>query len=281
MRFEFVGEIILALMSFMFLGCEDNSTNHEISEATVELSQGQKADLGFDDLEVGFYRFLGDSRCPTNAYCEWPGIGEITVYLLQRPMHDPVYVRIAIVGTVNSMSEFNDVPAYVSQYQIRLMGLMPYPINSDPIDSSEYIARIKVARIDGPIPFPKIQLTHMEPSEIMLDSVQIDGLAYTGNNLQLQLSHGGCCKMHYYWLYMSPPGFTKSNPPQANLYLRHFDNADSCKCIGFDTLSFDLKPIRDLYDSTIGGNDSIFLNLFDYYRDSAVILPHIIVLHKE
>ncbi|SYZ72732.1 exported hypothetical protein [Candidatus Zixiibacteriota bacterium] len=273
--------VILALVVSVFLGCGDSATNHQISEATVDLSLGQTVDLGFDNLELGFYRILDDSRCPMNAYCLWPGMGEITVYLLKRPMHDPAYVRVAIVGTAVALGEKDDVPAYVDQYRIRLIGLAPYPTGFDPIDSSEYVARIKVTKIDGSIPPPKIQTTFMEPTEIMLDPIDIDSVSLSGSDLLLKLSHGGCCKKHYYWLYMSPPGFTKSNPPQADIYLRHFANNDSCECLTSIYQSFDLKPIIDLYDSTIGDMDSVRLNLYDYYEDSPLVPPHAIILHKD
>ncbi len=270
--------VILLILSSVFYSCGD-TVRPPITEATLTLVKGQSAEVGFDNLTLGFYRLTNESRCPMNAYCVWPGIGEIIVYLLQKPGHDPTYVPVAIVGTAVSLSELDDVPAYVKGYQIRLIGLSPYP-SGGPTDTSAYIARIKVTKVSS-TPATKVQFTRLQPTDIMLDSVHIDESTINDHLLKLQLSNEGCLKKHYYWLYMSPPGFSKSNPPQADLYLRHFNNFDTCKStmvVLADSMIFDLKPIRQLYDSTIGGGDSLLLNLYDYYKDTPGT-AHTIILH--
>jgi hypothetical protein len=67
---------------------------------------------------------------------------------------------------------------------------------------------------------------------------------------------------------MSPATFAESFPVQANFWLRHFDNADSCKCEGKCNnrrqLKFIITPIAELYRQVYGGVDPIALNISGY-----------------
>jgi len=107
-------------------------------------------------------------------------------------------------------------------------------------------------------------ITEQPPDSLQLDPFQLQSISISGDTLTLAVTHGGGCAEHDYALFMSPGAFLESHPVQANLYLRHEDNDDACDGLITATLSFNLRPVADLYQHFYGGKDEIIINVFGY-----------------
>ena len=107
-------------------------------------------------------------------------------------------------------------------------------------------------------------ITEQPPDSLQLDPFQLQSISISGDTLTLAVTHGGGCAEHDYTLFMSPAAFLESYPVQANLYLRHEDNDDPCDALLNATLSFNLRPVADLYQYYYGGKDEIIINVFNY-----------------
>ena len=69
---------------------------------------------------------------------------------------------------------------------------------------------------------------------------------------------------------MSPAAFLESHPVQANLYLRHNSNGDLCEALINENVSFNLRPIAELYKSLYGQYDEIIINVFEYKSNNKI-----------
>lgn len=113
---------------------------------------------------------------------------------------------------------------------------------------------------------PPVIIINVPPDSLQLDGFALHGIAVNGDKLALDISHGGCCKQHAYALFMSPPAFLKSFPAQADLYLQHHANGDLCEALLRPELSFDLRPVAELYQNLYQRRDPIQINVYGYFR---------------
>ncbi|MGH7450574.1 MAG: DUF6174 domain-containing protein [bacterium] len=113
---------------------------------------------------------------------------------------------------------------------------------------------------------PAVIFINAPPDSLQLDSFTLHGIVINGDKLTLDISHGGGCKQHSYVLFMSPSAFLKSFPAQANLYLQHKDNDDSCDALLRPKLGFDLRPIAELYQKLYQRRDPIQINVCAYFQ---------------
>jgi hypothetical protein len=113
---------------------------------------------------------------------------------------------------------------------------------------------------------PAVIIIDAPPDSLQLDSFTLHGIAIDGDKLALDISHGGGCKQHAYALFMSPPAFLKSFPAQANLYIQHNGNGDSCEALLRPNLSFDLRPVAELHQKLYQRRDPIQINVYGYFR---------------
>jgi hypothetical protein len=113
---------------------------------------------------------------------------------------------------------------------------------------------------------PAVIIVDVPPDSLQLDSFTLHGIAINGDKLALDISHGGGCARHFYTLFMSPGAFLKSFPAQANLYLQHEDNDDPCDALLRPKLSFDLRPIAELYQKLYRRRDPIQINVYRYFQ---------------
>ncbi len=112
-----------------------------------------------------------------------------------------------------------------------------------------------------------VQITDQTPGSIQLHAFDLKSIAIVGDTISLDVTYGGGCKEHDFALFMSPAAFLESAPVQANLYLRHNNNGDSCKALIYTTASFDLRPIAQLYQQFYGRKDEIIINVFKYFEN--------------
>lgn len=109
-------------------------------------------------------------------------------------------------------------------------------------------------------------ITEQPPDSLRLDPFALQSIAINGDILTMTIQHSGGCKEHDYALFMSPGSFLESYPVQANLYLRHEDNDDACEAYLTVRLSFNIRPVAELYQHFYGGKDEILINVFKYYE---------------
>ncbi|MCX6832239.1 MAG: hypothetical protein NT028_08930 [candidate division Zixibacteria bacterium] len=257
----------------LLLQCSDKPTQSEqakLGESFV-LKVGQTVVVQDENLSITFRDVVSDSRCPTNVFCFWSGIAEVQIKLVTRSA-DTAIVTVAILGGSESNSD-SRYAADTLGYHIALLRLDPYPDLSLSARSSRipepYQATLKITRSSAtPAPVPEVIITDLPPDSIQLDHFRIDSMSIEGDTLSLTVEYGGGCKTHYFFLFMSPATFAESFPVQANLWLRHFDNADSCKCEGKCNnrrqLKLMLTSIAELYHQVYGEVDPIALNISGY-----------------
>ncbi len=113
---------------------------------------------------------------------------------------------------------------------------------------------------------PHVIIINASPDSLQMDSFALHGIAINGDKLALDISHSGGCKQHYYTLFMSPGAFLKSFPAQADLYLQHNGNGDFCEALLRPQLSFDLRPVAELYQNLYQRRDPIQINVYGYSR---------------
>ncbi len=111
---------------------------------------------------------------------------------------------------------------------------------------------------------PSVIITDAPPESIQLDSFGLAGIAIVEDTITLNVTYSGGCKEHGFSLHMSPASFLESSPVQANLYLRHNGNGDACEAFIHKTVSFNLRPIAELYKSLYGNYDEIAINVFEH-----------------
>jgi hypothetical protein len=95
------------------------------------------------------------------------------------------------------------------------------------------------------------------------DSFVIQNVKVNGKDLRVDVLYSGGCEEHVFNMY-STAGFTKSIPPQTDVYFVHDDKDDPCDGILTETYNFDLEPIIDMYVSKYGLEEEIVLNVIDF-----------------
>lgn len=127
-----------------------------------------------------------------------------------------------------------------------------------------------------------------------LDSTFPDGVDDTfgllnvrmaNEKLTIELEYSGGCEDHDFELFYDP-AFIETNPPQANLYLRHDGKNDSCDAIIRETRTFDLSALLDnlqlAYPNNprdfsinlhtwIDGTETLEVSLLKFDADQAII----------
>lgn len=93
------------------------------------------------------------------------------------------------------------------------------------------------------------------------DPVNITDARIHGDRLELTVQFSGGCKEHQFFLY-GWKGFSKSKPMQADLFLSHNANNDSCEALLTGTLGFDLTPLKEFYWQTYSDNGPILLRIY-------------------
>lgn len=233
----------------------------------VTMHVGQSSMVPGENFEIGFAGVTSDSRCPMNAYCFWPGIGEVNLWM-RRPGGGSVYIKPSIIGTTNVQKEGDHIPAHAFGYEFAVMNLTPYPPSQHPIEQSSYRVRIRVRKAEAEPQYPDVIVTHTGPETVLLDHFGLNAIEIAGRRIDISLSYSGGCGKHSFGLYMAPGGFAKSNPVQADLYVRHYAQGDACRAWITETVSFDLDPVIELHRRYFGENAPIVINVFEYFSES-------------
>jgi len=76
-----------------------------------------------------------------------------------------------------------------------------------------------------------------------LDDAKIDSVGLKDDNIQLKVSYSGGCETHVFRLYVWRE-FSKSDPPQAKIFLSHADHNDKCEAYITEAIEFDLSELK-------------------------------------
>ncbi len=94
------------------------------------------------------------------------------------------------------------------------------------------------------------------------DAVKIDSAYILGDQLTLKLIYGGGCQEHQFILFVWS-GISKSNPPQAEVFLSHNSNNDACEALIFENLIFNLTPLKNSYKKLFQNHGPLLLRIYE------------------
>lgn len=277
--------ILAALLVFAFVasGCSDKPTESggiKLGEA-FQLKSGQSVEIPGVRYKLTFNQVLSDGRCPMGPfiYCFWEGMAQIEMFLDEGETAQRF--DLGILGYVTSVDSGRHMFATRGSYRFTLLQLDPMPDGTG-TDPASYTATLRVDKVTG-VPvgsFQPVVVTAMSPQEIQKAHFALAGATIKGDTLTLDVGYTGGCQDHYFYLFMSPGTFEKSDPAQADLYLRHIDNDDVCDAYMMDSRAFGLRPIADQYEAQYGKLGPITLNLHEYsYIDSTSVVS--VTYHPE
>jgi hypothetical protein len=101
------------------------------------LAPGGAVTVEGSNTRVQFVEVTGDSRCPANARCIWAGDAVVEI-------------RIAEPGSSSDYdlhtADAQHAVATHRDFQVRLLGLQPYPFTDRPVAPADYRVTLEVAR---------------------------------------------------------------------------------------------------------------------------------------
>ena len=106
-------------------------------EEAFQLRVGQVQAVGPDGLELRFERVTSDSRCPVNVTCVWEG-DAIVLVTVRRPRQTSAALELHTQA--NSPREL-----MYREARVRLVHLVPQPVENMPVPQSGYLATFMVA----------------------------------------------------------------------------------------------------------------------------------------
>lgn len=262
--------VLLILVAGIYVGCSDGVVNVDNRYAAgpndhiFEIRVGQTVMWDSEGLVITFDSTIHESRCPMNACCIWPGMAQIQTYLATRD-RGSAFARPSIIGMGEDSNSVNRLSDRALCYDVALLVLAPYPQDFGEPDPKEYVATIRVTKVEPSECYPQVIITDTPPDSLLLDPYWLEDLSIDGDVLTISLTYSGGCNDHDYQLYMSPAAFMESYPVQANLYLWHNGYDDACDAIIAEDVRFDITPIAMLYDSHYPGSEGIVvLNVIGY-----------------
>lgn len=115
-----------------------NNFNNLIFNDTVEISNGDCLYDPGDRFYICMESVLGDSRCPTGAYCFWEGNAKVR-FKYEKVSEDPVLFNL------NTHRGFTN-DTIIDSYKFSLAGLSPYPSMGHAGEKINYKAQIIVSK---------------------------------------------------------------------------------------------------------------------------------------
>lgn len=104
-------------------------------EFTIKV--GEQVVIKEAGLKISFSAVVEDSRCPTGVNCIWAGNGKINIKVSKTG-------KKAAAVQLNTGAE----PQHLSygEYDIKLVGLNPYPKQDAPVKRGDYVATLIVSK---------------------------------------------------------------------------------------------------------------------------------------
>lgn len=252
-------------------GCNETSPTDSESVSTFTLSAGESVLLSPEGWQIHFDDLIHDSRCPSGVdSCQWPGFAEIALRVIDQ--NDTQNVVLAIRGDFPEDGSRKKWPVRVNSLWLLLNELSE--ITSQSNAGEMYQARISALRTG--LPLDNVIISDLFPERILLDEFMIDSATIHQQTLTLTVSYSGGCAEHYFSIFMSPSGFSDSNPKEADLYIRHFVFADPCRMLITRHLTFNLGPVADQYRNLFKSEDTILVNLYEFANGQSALKQTVI-----
>jgi hypothetical protein len=134
--------VLVVLALALVPACRDRVANPTVPiPSDFRLAVGQHVTVQPDNVEIGFRKVQGDSRCPANVRCIWEGEAGVQL-TLTNAIHQTQQVGISVKGYGSGTAE-------AMGYRITAVRLDPYPQDAGPIRQSAYRVTLHVER-SGP-----------------------------------------------------------------------------------------------------------------------------------
>lgn len=283
MKFRLCAALTLSTVIMFTIVCDNSPTRHgslpDLTSDIISLDVGKSQLLGWESLEIGFDSVLIDDRCilgsPDNCFYGHAS----TRFWLHMPDADTIWLDFDIytgdslwgTGSLYSLDTAGLLLTFVS--------LDPHPRWEEIHTYDEYSAGLVITdNFADDSSGASVIPTNMSNLFVRMDEYHADSAWIADDSVGIRVSHGGGCSNHYYQLFWNPDVFAESLPPQADLYLRHFNNRDFCRALLSKRPMFDLTPIKEAYFNYYGDADSatVLLNIHDYFDGSTtdIQLPY-------
>jgi len=109
-----------------------------------DLAFGESVEVEGTGVTVKFLNVTEDSRCPADAICIWAGQVSILVGVIASGTDPENFVLTSGAGSDVSLSEHQ-----VGDYVLKLTVVQPYPVSSQQIQPSEYVATLVLSEDDS------------------------------------------------------------------------------------------------------------------------------------
>ena len=109
-----------------------------------DLAFGESVEVEGTGVTIKFLNVTEDSRCPADAICIWAGQVSILVGVIASGTDPENFVLTSGAGSDVSLSE-----RQVGDYVLKLTGVQPYPVSSQQIQPSEYVATVVLSEDGG------------------------------------------------------------------------------------------------------------------------------------
>lgn len=124
---------LILILAFL-INCQNTFSpfEPELGEE-IEIKYGEQIVYADEGLRVEFTELLVDSRCPKGVICVCAGNAKISI---QFSNHET---------TLNTY--LDPKKTTISEYNIQLIELMPYPIYKGDIDKEDYVAKLLISKV--------------------------------------------------------------------------------------------------------------------------------------
>ncbi len=272
----------LGFMLLILFGCEQPGffqfNDGILSEFYLTNPSGQRTTSFEVGQDVGFHYSLQNLSGTNQPYAN-PHTGQFVTFELYRDgllvgtSDDGYgYATVIVRNTLQDSEKLVNVYNWHSVVQHSLLPSGRYTAWAKPNLRFDRIDTPQPQRVDFTVSGNAgpgenfVIITEQPPDSIQLDAFQLQSVSISGNILTMAITHGGGCAQHDYALFMSPAAFLESFPVQANLYLRHNDHDDPCDALLSPTLTFNLRPVGELYQHFYGRKEEIIINVFEYFE---------------
>jgi hypothetical protein len=125
--------ILLLFLVLLFVSCnKDEASVKFLLEDKFEINQVFQSEI--NDLKFSITE-INDSRCPSNANCNWQGAAEVKIQ-----------VTSPFKGTV-TLNTFNNRTDTLNSYSFELIEVTPYPISTETIELKDYKVNLKIEEL--------------------------------------------------------------------------------------------------------------------------------------
>lgn len=258
---------LVILLALAFYSCDKFGTDPNLNDNLL-LGFGESQTIDGTTAKIGFDTLMMDSRCPIDPliYCVWAGMATIRVWV-EQPGQGRISQQVSIPGFTDSTGN-NYLPyVEVGNFKIRLRQLDPYPNTDSTTTPQDYRALIEV-RENYPGDSTFVIRTDQYVTSFYSDELTVNSFSAEEDLVSVNVTHGGGCLEHDYFMYMSPKDLSTDNPPAtASLYLQHLGYNDQCEALITTDLEFKMYGIidayRELYPDSLTGTVRLILLHFD------------------